>query len=53
MLKINNIYVNSVPSQTGDSLEGQTTRTYDLNEIMKSVPLLRNSSMGSAVLLLR
>lgn len=30
-------YVNSVPSQTGDGLEGQTTKTNGLDEIMKSV----------------
>ena len=37
--KQNNTYINSVPSQIGDNLEGATTKTYGLSEAMKSVLL--------------
>lgn len=41
-------YANPVPSLTSDGREGQSTRTYRLSELMKSVPLRWNSRVGSA-----
>lgn len=48
---MHNTYDNSVPSLSGDGLEGQTTKTYGLYETMKSVLCGRNSRVGSSVLL--
>ena len=45
-------YVNFVPSQAGDGLEGRTTKTYGLSETMKSVLWRCNPVIGSAVPLL-
>lgn len=36
---------NAVPSQTGDSLEGVTSRSYGLFEIMKTIGGGRNSHL--------